>query len=64
MQTVVTLKTLELVLLLPLAFDIREMTLILLFWGSSLTTVYMEKYFELPFLFSFFFFTSKIKIIL
>ena len=31
MQTVVTLKTLELVLLLPLAFDIREMTLILLF---------------------------------
>lgn len=62
MQTVVTLKTLELVLLLPLAFDIWEMTLILLFWGSSLTTVYMEKYFELPFLF--FFFKSKIKIIL
>ena len=62
MQTVVTLKTLELVLLLPLAFDIREMTLILLFWGSSLTTVYMEKYFELPFLFSFFFFfTTKKK---
>lgn len=56
-QTGLSLKTPELVSPLPLAFDIWEMILILLFWGSSLTAVYLEKYFELLF-------WSKIKIIL